>query len=688
MGKKIGLCGLAIALAINVPTATAQVLEEIVVNARKKEESLQDVPVTLTALGSESLERLNINNIKDIASLVPTLQTAQRGSGAGASIFLRGIGSSSIDASFDSAVALNFDDVVSNSARLISQGNLDMAQVEVLKGPQSLYFGKGASAGVVSIQSADPTQEFEAFVRASVESEEGGQTFEGVVSGALSETLSARLAARSINIDEVQLNTQPGVANRQRGEESRDARLTLLWEPSDRFSANLKISVSEYENDGSLSFTDVNCADDTAQLGVYPQASALAVPILVANTYDCQFGDQRTQVADQNSIVNQPGGQPGNNNGVPFGSQELELARLKLDWQISDALTLTSVTSNLDLSEAGFDCFAYDTNGSNCIVTENTVDSFSQELRLAASINSSLEVVVGAYYQNRDLLHVNIQDVFSVPVLLSLLTGSPEAARDPFTGFTIDWIKEHPTAHETFSLFSSLSWNINDAWNLTVGGRYSDEQKENLYQTPFVHAGFQLLLPGAAAQSGFSVPIDFADTNFSPELSLSYQPTENLNYYFAYKTGFKSGGVSFSQLPVLADFFALAAGDASALIFDSETVEGFELGLKSLLLDGDLRLNATLYDYDYENLQNQQFNSLTFVFTTFNAGDVDNRGLEVDAVYQTDFDGLSLRGAFAYTDSKYSSSFVNIAGVDLNGQTRQNAPELTFNMGFDYIFPI
>ncbi len=667
-----------------VGSAHAAQLEEILVVARKKEESLQDVPITIEAFDQVTLERLNINDVKDISEQVPTFQILQRGSGAGAALYLRGIGSNSNDPAFDSAIALNFDDVVSNSSRLISQGNLDMQQIEILKGPQSLYFGKGATAGVVSIRSQDPGEDFEGSVRVAYETEEGGTTFEGVLSSPITDTFGARLAVRTIDIDEIARNTAPGVANAKRGEENKDARLTLAWDPSERFSANLKLSRSEYRNDGSLSFVDIGCVGASPQPGVYPQASALAVPIVVPNGNDCVLGDQRIQVADQNAIVNQQGGQPGNNNGVPYGSQDFDLARLKLNWQINDALTLTSVTSQFDLAEQGFDCFAYDTNGSNCIVTENTVDAFAQELRLAGRISDNVEFLLGAYYQDRDLVHTIYQDALSVPVLLSFLAGSPLAAVDPFTGFTIDWIKRHPTAHETKSYFGSISWDISDQWNLTAGGRYSDEEKQNIYSTPFVHAGFGLLLPGATATSGFSVPISFEDTEFSPEVSLSYTPDQNTNYYLAYKTGFKSGGVSYSQLPFLADYFALLQGDFSALLFDSETSEGFELGMKSTRLNGDLRLNAALYRYVYEDLQNQQFNSTTFVFTTFNAGEVENQGLEVDAVYNVS-DALSLRSVFAYTDTEYSSTFVNIVGADLNGQARQNAPEIAFNLGFDYV---
>ena len=155
------LFGLASFLGSFSAFAEERAIEEIIVTARQQSEGLQDVPVTIAALTEADLDRYNINNLVDAGKMVPNMVVAHGGSGNGANMRLRGIGSSSISAAFDHSVAINVDGVVVNRGRFIHNSYMDMKQLEVLKGPQSLYFGKSATAGVISIMTADPTEEFE-----------------------------------------------------------------------------------------------------------------------------------------------------------------------------------------------------------------------------------------------------------------------------------------------------------------------------------------------------------------------------------------------------------------------------------------------------------------------------------------------------------------------------------------------
>jgi len=677
-------------------------IEEITVSARQREEILNDVPVTISVIDKQTIDLFQLGSVRDISGIVPGLFTTQRGSGSGGALYLRGIGSNTNDAAFDSAVALNFDGAVANSSRLITNSSLDMTQIEILKGPQSLYFGKGASAGVISIRSANPSDEFEGRIKLSREFEEDGLGIEGVLSGPLTDSLSARIALRTNSTDEVVRNSDTNASNEWRGEENTDGRLTLLWKANEDFSANFKYSFSDYENDGALLFADIQCRDATAQATIYGFQQ-----ITLPNSYNCDFTDQQIQVADQNVIEAQ--NQQGNNGGVPYSEQTLDLARLKLDWDISEQYRLTSITAYLDMDEQGFDCFAYDQNGSSCIVTANTEESFSQELRIQSNFKDAFNFTAGIFYQDRELFHLNRQNTFGLPFLLGLadplMSGAGiEAALDrynfgivpPFpvfdptsgTGNSFDWTKEHPTDHKTLSIFASASWNLTEQLSLTVGGRYSDEEKDNLYSIPYIHSAYLAFSAPPfnvpSASSGFSIATSFSDSNFTPEVSLSYAATDDTTYYAAYKTGFKSGGISTSQLPVFTTFLNLAAGDTSELIYDSETSSGFELGVKTNTYENRLRLSATLYRYIYEDLQIQNFDSGALSFVTLNADEVTNQGLETQFVYQTNMQGLTFKGELAYTDTEYTSSFLNILGVDLNGEKRQQAPEWTGYIGFDF----
>ena len=181
-------------------------IEEIIVTARQQAESLQDVPVTVSVMSEVDLDRYNISNLVDAAKMVPNFRINAGGSGNGSNIYLRGIGSSSISAAFDQSVAINIDGVVVNRGRFIHNAYLDMAQIEVLKGPQSLYFGKSATAGVISIKTNDPTDEFEAELGVGFESEYETTFLEGVISGPIGENLLARLAFGTSETDELRQN--------------------------------------------------------------------------------------------------------------------------------------------------------------------------------------------------------------------------------------------------------------------------------------------------------------------------------------------------------------------------------------------------------------------------------------------------------------------------------------------------
>src|SRR5690606_4192349 len=181
----------------------------ITVTARKQQETLQEVPVTVSPIGSETLEQFQVGEIADVVSRVPSLNVAIGGSGSGGQISLRGVGSSNLSAAFDSAVAFDFDGVQVSTMRIVQAGFFDVEQIDVLKGPQSLFFGKSASAGVFSIRSANPTQDWEMGGKASYEFEEKGKVFGGYISGPISDTLGVRLAARYTDIDEY-VKLEPG----------------------------------------------------------------------------------------------------------------------------------------------------------------------------------------------------------------------------------------------------------------------------------------------------------------------------------------------------------------------------------------------------------------------------------------------------------------------------------------------
>ncbi len=300
----------------------------IVVTARRRDEALQDVPISIASIGGDALEKSQITKPEALATRVPTLNIAVGGSGSGGQLSLRGIGSSNVSAAFDSAVALDFDGVVLSSMRLVQAGFFDVAQIDVLKGPQSLYFGKSATAGVLSIRSADPTSTFEASLRGSYEFEEEGYTVEGYVSGPISDTLGYRVAGRYNKVDELYFNAAPNVANPYRGEENINLRGTLEWEPSDDFKFNIKANYVGHENDGEIRHTQIDCGAN----GVADPLVLLGGAVVVPAGYDCDSLDNTFWLPDSAEplgLMAPPG--MDNNGGVPFNDTDMYLVRARAD---------------------------------------------------------------------------------------------------------------------------------------------------------------------------------------------------------------------------------------------------------------------------------------------------------------------------------------------------------------------
>src|SRR5688572_14706195 len=174
----------------------SRVIEEIIVSARKRDESLQDVPVAVTGITDEQLKQYNVSNLSKMAQMTPQLFVAESMSGNGGSLSLRGIGTSSTSAGFDQAVSIYVDGLQYDRGFVLSQGYFDLARVEVMKGPQALFFGKNSTAGVISLVSADPGDELELSGRVGHEFYADENWYEAVASGPITESFGARLALR------------------------------------------------------------------------------------------------------------------------------------------------------------------------------------------------------------------------------------------------------------------------------------------------------------------------------------------------------------------------------------------------------------------------------------------------------------------------------------------------------------
>ena len=661
---------LAVALLVTiaiqpVPALAQNVIEEIIVTARQREETLQDVPVTVAAFSEADIQRYNINTLTQMAKMVPNMQINQGGSGNGSNIYLRGVGSSSISAAFDQSVALNIDGVVLSRGRMIHHAYLDMKRVEILKGPQSLYFGKSATAGVISILSNNPGPDFELEGMVAYESEYDQTYSEFIVSGPITDSFGARLVVGTTDSDELFENLSPGVANHFRGEESTDARLTLVWDPADFFSAKFKFSYQDYKNDGANGRTEQLCAEPTVQ-----NTTIFGGLVILDNfSDDCDLNGN-TAIGDLAPSL--AGQLPAKKGGVPYLEQTTYLPALTLEYDVSDTLHVTSVTAYVDLSHEELDVYSYADNGVFGGYHENSYESWSQELRVASDYDGTLNFMGGLYFQQVDQSFKAYQYAANIAFF-----DNP----DPATGNTFDYTKKHFLDTTVWSGFGALYWDVTDTIEVTAGLRYTDEDKKGHINIPYVH----LFLQDAFAAPPVIDGLNFDDSNWSPEFAVNWYVTPDISVFAAYKEGFKSGGVDNSALPTASLNPALNPDFPGFLIYESEDAAGGEFGVKANLLDGSMSLNGTAFYYIYEDLQVQLFDAEAIQFSTFNASELTVYGAEADSVWFAPFmEGLQLRGALAYTHAEYTDDFFNAQGQNLDGEDRERNAEWAGYLGFSY----
>jgi iron complex outermembrane receptor protein len=360
---------------------------------------------------------------------------------------------------------------------------------------------------------------------------------------------------------------------------------------------------------------------------------------------------------------------------VPYSEQETSIYSLQLDWAITDNLDLTSITASMELESDTMEIYDY-AWGNGASHAFNGYEMFSQEFRLDSNYDGAFNFSAGVYYADIEQEFITGQNAVNAGLIFP----------DPVTGNSYDWDKNHYTDTEMWSAFAAVNWDLTENLTLTAGARYSKDEKDGyidiVYMHSFLSGAFGFLPSGSVVGDGANgtAPLEFDDSEVTPEISLNWSLSDDVSLFAAYKTGYKSGGFDNSALPSAT----LGNGDIGPLLYESETGEGFEGGIKSMLMGGSLRLNATAFYYVYEDLQVQLFDAVNIQFTTFNAGELTTQGLEADFMWATGIDGLTINGAIALTDAEYSKEFINNEGDDLNGRTPARTADMAGNIGFNY----
>ena len=645
-------------------------LSEIVVTARKREETLISAPVVESIIGANELTKWAVNSLDGIARIVPQLIIAPVGSSVqGGIVTIRGISGPEQNPFGDQAVAFNIDgeQVAKISVRRMS--DYDVSQIEVLKGPQALFFGKNSPAGVISIRTNDPTDHFATGITTGYEFDAAETRTEAYVSGPIADQLGGRLAGYYSRMDGWLTDQTPRSSpyfDTSRAPRSSDfgIRGTLKWNPTDQLQARLKLNYGQTHDHGATSTVEyISCPTGHRQTG---------------SSAECSAGDHVVNADNGPILGTLPGTQNHFGNGRSFLDQEQFLGSLEINYDLTRQLSMTSVTGYYytDMQEA--QNFAGDYN---VIIPSNIPyrdSEFSEEIRVGSTFDSPLNFSAGAYFS----------DTTAQTGGLTYLFGSnfdlfgPGVA-GPTTPFLVNDIFLKQTG-QAYSAYLQLIYKPVDVLEIDVGGRYSYERK-NL---PLVESSPTAFL---SSSSIINTPVNRDSwSDFSPEATIAYRPDDALTIFASYKHGFLSGG------------FNSTASDFAAnpnLSYRPETIKGGELGVKAALLERTLRLNAAAYVYTVSDLQVSGYTNT--ISTLTNAGAVRIKGAEGDFSYLTPLDGVSLHGALAYNDGLYTKfpgapcyngqtiakgcTLVNGNPVqDLTGTELMHAPKWNINGGLDF----
>jgi iron complex outermembrane receptor protein len=678
-------------IATKPPAATAAAvqsapreakLEEVVVTARRREERLLDVPVAASALGPRQLQRYTISDLQTIGDQLPNVQIQQGGQGAGAFLSIRGIGSSSEDTSTDSAVSIDMDGVSTDRGRGIPEAIFDLAGVDVLKGPQSLYFGKNSPAGVIALTSRDPGNTWEGYAKTGYEINAKQLYAEGGVGGPVTDTLGMRLSFRVSDMfgGWIHDNAQPiadpfhpgyilpGAINRDGPEEKSEAgRLTLVWKPNSRFEASFKYLAMHDQTDGSVATEQIGkCAPGAAKPSVFGVIDPFG---------DCKLNQSNSFGGDP---AQQVAGYPGHQDAYPFSKVDAVISGLTLIYHLPN-FTLTSVSGIYWYDESNFsesDQTVYSQLGG---YDQEVYHSLSEELRLQSSFSGPLNFTVGGLLQTQHMTLTTTNKIFD-EVPFGILPDPVTGQTNNFSDFDID----HGT---TESVFGEVSYKFLHSLELDGGVRYTEENKYGNVGTTYINAGFDQIFP--LLPVGDRIIGVVKASNVSPQVTLSWHPSHDVMLYGAYKTGFKSGGIANpTVLP--------STTTAQESEYKPETASGEEFGAKGSFFDGRLAGDISLFRYEYDQLQVTAFDPATISFLIENAAKARTQGVEFQGNFQATSE-LSLRTDWAYTDTKYLSFpgapcwALQTTGCDpttgtqdLAGQPFQLSPKWAGSVGFTY----
>jgi iron complex outermembrane recepter protein len=708
----------------------ARQVEEVVVTATRRETALQSVAVAVTAVSAQALQDAGVKDIRDLQQLAPSLQVPVSENSGSVTARLRGIGTQGSNPGLESSVGVVIDGVVRarNSVAFSDLGEL--RSVEVLRGPQGTLFGANTSAGLINVSTKKPSFEW----GASGDATFGNYGLGGVSLGITGPLIADRLAGRLV----VTARAHDGYYDVENGtglDESHtsgyvSARGQLLFTPNESFDARLILDLTSRD--------EACCAGVVFTTDVRPVSTTSIINRIRPNSI--RVG---RQLESKTASANRSYGQSIDEAGVS----------LEMNWDVGPG-KLTSITaqrewerkSGADSDYTGLDLlYSRKEDG-----TATSFSNFSQEFRYAGNVGK-LDYLIGTFYLNETLELNNrfkigsdyqtyigsllaganaLNPALSNAALAGIVNtvglppGSTRAGFDAGGGQTDDYVQKS----KAFSIFTHNIYEVNDALSFTLGLRYTNQEKtfradyftsgngacrafENTFGlNPTPNAGALAGVSGALCAPWMRSALDNIDHRQQKEekewsgiFSAAYKFADNINTYASYSRGYKAGGFNldraFSSLVNGINTSVVSGAVGSQTVaqpdtsFSPETVDAYEIGIKTQWFDKALTANLAIYHQTFENFQLNTFTGISFVVTE--VPEVVSQGAELDFFLRTPIEGLTLSGGAAYTLAEYTKNLGSASVPNsflgrnpnlylLPGAQLTSAPVWTFGSAINY----
>ena len=611
-------------------------IEEIIVTARKKEEPLQETPVTITALTDAKIQKLYATDLKDLGMSVPNLVINQAASGSfsnSAAVFMRGIGNSDIDSTIDPPIGIFIDGVYVPRSSNSNLDLFDVEQVEVLRGPQGTLFGRNTTAGAIVVRSKRPTGEFGAKARLTM-GEYGRRDLRVAVEAPLSDTVNAKIS--------------------------------VLQQKSDGFYKARYLTHPDYSVQGQMSYEYDGDYQDTGGDDLFSVRPMLefnpnenfTLTLIGEYSKDRSEPTPAINAAKPNMVLSRVYGRPGTgysnigtyNYGPGYIHADIKGLTAEAVWELEGG-TLTSITNYRETEYQYKGEIDWTDAPMFGIVRTEPHEQKSTELRYNTDLSDRLSLTAGIYYFEQEY----------------------ELRRDTFINtsgaFLAHIIGVTAQTHEQQSVFADLTYAISDRLNFSFGGRYTKEEK-SFMQKPF-----------SVGNQAAEIYKDDEWSNFGPKVGIDYQIDEDKLLYATLARGFKSGG------------FNGRGGTPTTLgPFDEESVDALEIGLKADW-GSTLRTNVAFYLMRFEDLQRTVIRPLINCgcpnpqeTITANAAEAEIKGIEIEIEWVPNAN-FNLGVALAFNDAGYEEYFADVFGTgaqDYSGLPLQNAPDITAAINMSY----